>query len=40
MIRPSFTLGGTGGGVAYTDDEFQQMATRGLNASPTNQILI
>ncbi len=40
VIRPSFTLGGTGGGVAYSDDEFQQMAKRGLNASPTNQILI
>jgi len=40
VIRPSFTLGGTGGGVAYTNDEFHQMANRGLNASPTHQILI
>jgi len=40
VIRPSFTLGGTGGGVAYTDDEFTNLCTRGLNASPTNQILI
>ncbi len=40
VIRPSFTLGGTGGGVAYSKDEFNQMAVRGLKASPTNQILI
>ena len=40
VIRPSFTLGGTGGGVAYTDDEFSELCQRGLNASPTNQILI
>ena len=40
VIRPSFTLGGTGGGVAYTKEEFTNLCTRGLNASPTNQILI
>ncbi len=40
VIRPSFTLGGTGGGVAYTDKEFSELCSRGLNASPTNQILI
>ena len=40
VIRPSFTLGGTGGGVAYDDKEFTNLCTRGLNASPTNQILI
>ncbi len=40
VIRPSFTLGGTGGGVAYNDIEFGIMANRGISASPTNQILI
>ena len=40
VIRPSFTLGGTGGGVAYSEKEFKNMCQRGLNASPTNQILI
>ena len=40
VIRPSFTLGGTGGGVAYTDEELEELCQRGLNASPTNQILI
>ena len=40
VIRPSFTLGGTGGGVAYTNKDFSDLCTRGLNASPTNQILI
>ena len=40
VIRPSFTLGGTGGGVAYTDPEFFDLCKRGINASPTNQILI
>ncbi len=40
VIRPSFTLGGTGGGVAYTDKEFRELSERGLNASPTNQILV
>ena len=40
VIRPSFTLGGTGGGVAYTNKEFNDLCTRGLNSSPTNQILV
>ena len=40
VIRPSFTLGGTGGGVAYNDEEFTILCNRGLNASPSNQILI
>ena len=40
VIRPSFTLGGTGGGVAYTEKEFKELSERGLNASPTNQILV
>ncbi len=40
VIRPSFTLGGTGGGVAYDDKEFLELSQRGLNASPTNQILV
>ncbi len=40
VIRPSFTLGGTGGGVAYTNSEFTELCNRGLNASPTSQILI
>ena len=40
VIRPSFTLGGTGGGVAYSDIEFKKLSERGLNASPTNQILV
>ena len=40
VIRPSFTLGGTGGGVAYNDSEFLELSERGLNASPTNQILV
>jgi len=40
VIRPSFTLGGTGGGVAFSDETFEDLCNRGLNASPTNQILI
>ena len=40
VIRPSFTLGGTGGGVAYSNIEFNDLSKRGLNASPTNQILV
>ncbi len=40
VIRPSFTLGGTGGGVAYNNKEFKELSERGLNASPTNQILV
>lgn len=40
IIRPSFTLGGTGGGVAYNKDEFVQIVTSGLEASPTTEVLI
>jgi carbamoyl-phosphate synthase large subunit len=40
IIRPSFTLGGTGGGVAYNKDEFVQIVTGGLDASPTTEVLI
>src|SRR5690606_26815297 len=40
IIRPSFTLGGTGGGVAYNREEFFDIVERGLDASPTNQVLV
>ncbi|MDR3221910.1 MAG: carbamoyl-phosphate synthase large subunit [Candidatus Accumulibacter sp.] len=40
IIRPSFTLGGTGGGVAYNHEEFQEICKRGLEASPTSELLI
>lgn len=40
IIRPSFTLGGTGGGVAYNRDEFLRIVREGLDASPTTEILI
>jgi len=40
IIRPSFTLGGTGGGIAYNRTEFEEMVRRGLDESPTRQILI
>ncbi len=40
IIRPSFTLGGTGGGIAYNREEYLYIAERGLEASPTTQILI
>ena len=40
IIRPAFTLGGTGGGVAYNRDEYFEMCRRGLEASPVAQILI
>ena len=40
IIRPSFTLGGTGGGIAYHQDEFVEICERGLDASPTNELLI
>jgi carbamoyl-phosphate synthase large subunit len=40
IIRPGFTLGGTGGGVAYNIDEFKVVANRGLEASPISEILI
>jgi carbamoyl-phosphate synthase large subunit len=40
IIRPSFTLGGTGGGVAYNKSEFIEIVERGIDASPTNEVLI
>ena len=40
IIRPSFTLGGTGGSVAYNYEEFQDLVEKGLNASPINEVLI
>ena len=40
IIRPSFTMGGTGGGVAYTEEEFYQIVAGGLDASPTTEVLI
>ncbi|HEY0429230.1 MAG TPA: carbamoyl-phosphate synthase large subunit [Pyrinomonadaceae bacterium] len=40
IIRPSFTLGGTGGGTAYNPEEFEEIARNGLSASPISQILI
>jgi carbamoyl-phosphate synthase large subunit len=40
IIRPSFTLGGTGGGIAYNKAEFEQIVRSGLDASPTTEVLI
>jgi carbamoyl-phosphate synthase large subunit len=40
IIRPSFTLGGSGGGIAYNQEEFQQIVAHGLEMSPTNEILL
>jgi carbamoyl-phosphate synthase large subunit len=40
IIRPSFTLGGTGGGIAYNAEEFEAICKRGLEASPTSELLI
>ena len=40
IIRPSYTLGGTGGGVAYNREEFEQIIARGLEASPTHEVLV
>ena len=40
VIRPSFTLGGTGGGIAYNTEEFEQIITAGLDASMTNEVLV
>lgn len=37
IIRPAFTLGGTGGGIAYNMEEFQEIIASGLDASMTNQ---
>ncbi|MDA0787890.1 MAG: carbamoyl-phosphate synthase large subunit [Proteobacteria bacterium] len=40
VIRPSFTMGGTGGGIAYNREDFIEICTRGLDLSPTNELLI
>ena len=40
VIRPSFTLGGTGGGIAYNPEEFEEICKRGLDLSPTHELLI
>jgi carbamoyl-phosphate synthase large subunit len=40
VIRPSFTLGGTGGGIAYNKEEFEQIVSGGLEASPTTEVLV
>jgi carbamoyl-phosphate synthase large subunit len=40
IIRPSFTLGGVGGGIAYNLEEFKEIASRGLNLSPVHEILV
>jgi carbamoyl-phosphate synthase large subunit len=40
VIRPSFTLGGTGGGIAYNREEFFEIALGGIDASPTNEVLV
>ncbi|WP_330924226.1 carbamoyl-phosphate synthase large subunit [Candidatus Sororendozoicomonas aggregata] len=40
IIRPSFTMGGSGGGIAYNRDEFEEICERGLDLSPTNELLI
>ena len=40
ILRPSFTMGGSGGGIAYNRDEFEEIAARGLDLSPTTEVLI
>lgn len=40
IIRPSFTMGGSGGGIAYNREEFEEICSRGLDLSPTNELLI
>jgi len=40
VIRPSFTLGGSGAGIAYNREEFEEMVVRGLDASPTGEVLL
>lgn len=40
IIRPSFTMGGSGGGIAYNKEEFDEICERGLDLSPTNELLI
>ena len=40
IVRPSFTLGGSGGGIAYNRDEFEDIVSRGLDQSPTGEVLL
>ncbi len=40
VVRPSFTLGGTGGGIAYNPEEFEEICKRGIDLSPTHELLI
>jgi carbamoyl-phosphate synthase large subunit len=40
IIRPAYTLGGTGGGISYNQEEYEEMAQGGLDASPMSQILV
>lgn len=40
IIRPSFTMGGSGGGIAYNREEFEEICTRGLDMSPTHELLL
>ena len=40
IIRPAFTLGGTGGGIAYNQEEYEKISASGIDASPVNQILV
>ena len=40
IIRPSYTLGGTGGGIAYNQDEYERIVTAGLDASPISEVLV
>src|SRR6266511_1792363 len=40
IMRPSFTMGGTGGGIAYNREEFEAIVARGLDASPTSEVLM
>lgn len=40
IIRPSFTMGGSGGGIAYNQDEFEEITARGLDMSPTTEVLL
>ncbi len=40
IIRPAFTMGGTGGGIAYNQEEYEQISAMGIDASPVNQILV
>ncbi len=40
VVRPAFTLGGTGGGIAHTQEEFEEVVRRGLEASPVSQVLL